>query len=311
VPEESRPSEPLQALRTRVRRRLPSSPSQWAWLAATVASALVVAWHAARVLAPVLTPPARLGHGWDQAEALRFLVMKSLRVYHALPSYDPYACGGHPAWASPDGDPNLVSPLLPAYLVLSLPAALHVEIVFYALASAIGTWLLASRFTQSPALRALAVVVFAFDGRWALQLAGGHLWHGAYALVPWILFFLDRAIGAEPTQGPARRGDVVWAGACLALLVYAGGAYPWPQTVILLGVYALWLAIATRQKCVPMAISGTASFFPRGALIVRPGRKMRMTIGTPIDTAQLHGADRESLTRQVEESVRALFRTEV
>jgi 1-acyl-sn-glycerol-3-phosphate acyltransferase len=74
---------------------------------------------------------------------------------------------------------------------------------------------------------------------------------------------------------------------------------------------AAWLAIATRQKCVPMAISGTASFFPRGALIVRPGRKMRMTIGTPIDTAQLHGADRESLTRQVEESVRALFRTEV
>ncbi len=74
---------------------------------------------------------------------------------------------------------------------------------------------------------------------------------------------------------------------------------------------AAWLAIATRQKCVPMAISGTASFFPRGALIVRPGRKMRMAIGPPIDTAQLRGADRESLTRQVEESVRALFRTEV
>ena len=74
---------------------------------------------------------------------------------------------------------------------------------------------------------------------------------------------------------------------------------------------AAWLAIATRQKCVPMAIIGTASFFPRGALIVRPGRKMRLTIGPPIDTTQLRGADRESLTRQVEESVRALFRTEV
>jgi 1-acyl-sn-glycerol-3-phosphate acyltransferase len=74
---------------------------------------------------------------------------------------------------------------------------------------------------------------------------------------------------------------------------------------------AAWLAIATRQKCVPMAIIGTASFFPRGALIVRPGRKMRMAIGPPIDTTQLRGADRESLTHQVEESVRALFRTEV
>ena len=73
---------------------------------------------------------------------------------------------------------------------------------------------------------------------------------------------------------------------------------------------AAWIGIATRQKCVPMAISGTASFFPRGARIVRPGRKMRMAIGPPIDTAQLHGADRESLTRQLEEGVRALFRTE-
>ncbi len=259
MPDAPRPSEPLQALRTRVRRRLPSSPSQWAWLIATVASGLVVAWHAARVLAPVLTPPARLGHGWDQAEALRYLVMKSLRVYHAFPSYDPYACGGHPAWGSPEGDPNLVSPLLPAYLTLSLSAALHVEIVFYALAAAVGTWMLASRFTQSPALRALAVVVFAFDGRWAMQLAGGHLWHGVYALVPWILFFLDRAIGAEPTQGPARRGDVVWAGACLALMVYAGGAYPWPQTVILVGVYALWLAIAMRSLWPLAALGLTAA----------------------------------------------------
>jgi 1-acyl-sn-glycerol-3-phosphate acyltransferase len=74
---------------------------------------------------------------------------------------------------------------------------------------------------------------------------------------------------------------------------------------------AAWLAIATRQKCVPMAISGTASFFPRGALIVRPGRKMRMAIGPPIDSAQLRGADRQSLTRQLEESVRGLFRTDL
>ena len=74
---------------------------------------------------------------------------------------------------------------------------------------------------------------------------------------------------------------------------------------------AAWLAIATRQKCVPMAISGTAGFFPRGARIVRPGRRMRMAIGPAIDTTQLRGADREALTRQLEESVRSLFRTEV
>jgi 1-acyl-sn-glycerol-3-phosphate acyltransferase len=74
---------------------------------------------------------------------------------------------------------------------------------------------------------------------------------------------------------------------------------------------AAWLAIATRQKCVPMAISGTAGFFPRGARIVRPGRRMRMAIAPAIDTTQLRGADREALTRQLEENVRALFRAEI
>lgn len=73
---------------------------------------------------------------------------------------------------------------------------------------------------------------------------------------------------------------------------------------------AAWLAIATRQKCVPMAISGTASFFPRGARIVRPGGRMRMAIGPAIDTAHLRGDDREALTRQLEEKVRALFRSD-
>jgi hypothetical protein len=260
VPDEPRPSEPLRA---KLRRRLPSTRAGWVLWSASVASLLVLAWLSVRALAPLTLRPTLLGrHDWDQAEALRYLTVKSLRVFHQFPSWNPYACGGHPAWAAPDGDPNVVSPLLPAYLLLSLPVAVHVEIVFFTLAGAVGTWLLASRFTRSPALCALAVVVFAFDGRWALQLAAGHLWHLTYALVPWTLFFLDRAIGAEPSLGPPRRGDVVWAGACMAFMVYAGAAYPWPQTALLLGVYALWLAIATRSlwPVTALALSSAVAF---------------------------------------------------
>jgi hypothetical protein len=260
VPDEPRPSEPLRA---KLRRRMPKARAGWAFAVASVASLLVLAWLSVRALAPLTLRPTLLGrHDWDQAEALRYLTVKSLRVFHQFPSWNPYACGGHPAWAAPDGDPNVVSPLLPAYLALPLAVAVHVEIVAFTLAAAVGTWLLASRFTRSPALRALAVVVFAFDGRWALQLAAGHLWHLTYALVPWTLFFLDRAIGAEPSLGPPRRGDVVWAGACMAFMVYAGAAYPWPQTVLLLVVYALWLAVATRSlwPVTALALSSAVAF---------------------------------------------------
>jgi 1-acyl-sn-glycerol-3-phosphate acyltransferase len=74
---------------------------------------------------------------------------------------------------------------------------------------------------------------------------------------------------------------------------------------------AAWLAIATRLPCVPMAISGTAALFRRGAKIVVPGGRMRMTIGKPIETRDLKGEDRIQLTRRLEAEVRANFVSEV
>jgi 1-acyl-sn-glycerol-3-phosphate acyltransferase len=71
---------------------------------------------------------------------------------------------------------------------------------------------------------------------------------------------------------------------------------------------AAWLAIATRQPCVPLAISGTLALMPRGAKFVRPGRRIRLALGPPLMTTGLRGADRSELTRQLEAAVRDLFR---
>jgi 1-acyl-sn-glycerol-3-phosphate acyltransferase len=117
---------------------------------------------------------------------------------------------------------------------------------------------------------------------------------------------IDRAKG-----GQAIRKALKLAREGFSMVIFAEGTRFSDNRVHPFNDGAAWLAIATRQKCVPMAISGTASFFPRGARIVRPGRRMRMAIGPAIDTAQLHGADREALTQKLEASVRSLFRTEV
>jgi 1-acyl-sn-glycerol-3-phosphate acyltransferase len=117
---------------------------------------------------------------------------------------------------------------------------------------------------------------------------------------------IDRAKG-----GQAIRKAVKAVRDGFSIIVFAEGTRHSDNRVHPFNDGAAWLAIATRQKCVPMAISGTAGFFPRGARIVRPGRRMRMAIGPAIDTAHLHGADREALTRQLEENVRALFVAEV
>ena len=70
---------------------------------------------------------------------------------------------------------------------------------------------------------------------------------------------------------------------------------------------AAWLAIQTRLPCVPMAISGSGAFFPRGAKVVVPGGRMRLSLGPPIATANLRSADRCALTAQLEAAVRAMF----
>jgi len=74
---------------------------------------------------------------------------------------------------------------------------------------------------------------------------------------------------------------------------------------------AAWLAALTKLPAVPMAISGSGAFFPRRAKIVVPGGRMRMTIGTPIPTANLKSGDRSELTSKLEEAVRAMFVEEV
>jgi 1-acyl-sn-glycerol-3-phosphate acyltransferase len=70
---------------------------------------------------------------------------------------------------------------------------------------------------------------------------------------------------------------------------------------------AAWLGLLSGLPCVPMAISGSAAFFPRGARMVIPGKTMRMTVGAPIFTAGRPASDRNKITRQLEQAVRDLF----
>jgi 1-acyl-sn-glycerol-3-phosphate acyltransferase len=74
---------------------------------------------------------------------------------------------------------------------------------------------------------------------------------------------------------------------------------------------AAWLAILSKLPAVPMSISGSGRFYPRGAMIVTPGLTMRMTIGKPIPTEGMRSADRTELTHRLEAAVRATFTTEV
>ena len=195
-------------------------------------------------------------HDWDSQTAHRYLVKKSLLEHFELPFWNPYACGGFPAWGYVEADTVLVSPWLLAYLLLPVSLALRVEVLGMGLLGAAGAYAFAGRFTKSHAARALAAALWAVNGRWGLQTASGHTWHLAYAWLPWCLFFFERA----RLRGARTRELALLAGS-LAMLVYAGGIYPLPHTVLALGLYALVLAAAERslRPLVTLAGGGLAA----------------------------------------------------
>jgi hypothetical protein len=248
----------------RLRRALPASKLGWVLLVATALSWLVILGMIGGVLAPTFGNLSAVGgHDWDQMESHRYLVTKTILRFHQFPFWNPYSCGGHPTWGGFESATVVVSPWLPFYLAMSLPHALRVEVLGSALISAAGAWMLAGRFARSPASRALVVVAFAVNGRWALQTTAGHTWHLAYAWTPWVLYFYDRAVGVDPTHGAPRRRDIVLMGACLAIMVYAGGIYPLPETAFTVGLYGLLLATATRSYR-PIFVGVTAALLAFG-----------------------------------------------
>ncbi len=195
-------------------------------------------------------------HDWDSHLVYRELTMASLREGE-MPLWAPHLCGGNPLWGYAEGATNLVSPYLPAYLLLPISVAIRVEVAGAALTMALGCFLLAGRFTRRISLRVLVVALGAVNGRWALQVAAGHSWHLQYCWLPFALYFFDRALERR------RFGDVCATGAAIALIAYTGGVYPLPHTVLALGVYAVVLAVSARSLR-PLATLATVGLVSLG-----------------------------------------------
>ncbi len=236
-------------LRQRILDRASKSAIGWVLGGSTLVVSAIILAMIAWTLAPTLANLSTVGsHDWDQMESHRYLVTKSILRFHQFPFWNPYACGGHPNWGGFESGTTVVSPWLPFYLAMSMPHAMRVEVWGSALLSAAGAWLLAGRFTRSPAARAFVVIAFAVNGRWALQITSGHTWHLAYEWTPWVLYFFDRAVGADPTRGSPRARDIVLCATSIALMVYMGGIYPLPQTIFALALYGIFLSLFLRSE---------------------------------------------------------------
>ena len=208
-----------------------------------VAVLAILATTAWLVVQPAFADTSKYGwNDWDSHAAYRYITTLAIVKYNTLPWWNPYFCGGFPGWAYVEGATNLVSPYFPFYLFLSTGWALRVEMLGSTALGCVSTYLLAGRFSQSVSLRTLATVLYALNGRWALQLSEGHTWHLQYAWLPLAVYLFDRGIVER------RPRFAVACGLVMALMVYMGAIYPLPHTGLILIAYALLSVLALRRS---------------------------------------------------------------
>lgn len=63
------------------------------------------------------------------------------------------------------------------------------------------------------------------------------------------------------------------------------------------------LALRAKLPIVPMTVSGTRKFLPRGCAVIRPGGRVRIVLGDPVPTADLPFDARDELNERIRRTV--------
>lgn len=167
-------------------------------------------------------------HSWEVA---RVAIMR----FGEWPLWDPHHCGGIPLWGQPQA--QAYSPTWWATgLAFGTVPGHKLFILIHHVVGFVGMWTVARRFYgfAGPA-SALTAVAWAFSGYFAWRASGGHSTFLGFHYVPWIFLCWRRA------HDDLRYSAGV--GALMGLVLFEGGTYPFPLTVLLLLVDALAILI--------------------------------------------------------------------
>ena len=222
--------------------------SEKAVLAGYAALTLYFVW-------PVLTTGSALGiSDWDAHLFQYTSVFRSVYEYGQLPFWNPWFCGGNVLWQNPQAP--LITPLYALALLVSVPAALKINIALHYLIGLLGMHVL---LRKSFAITARAWLVslgavFTFAGGPTFHLSVGHATFLPYFYLPWLLWAFIAAL----ERGSSRHA--LGAGAMLALSVFAGGIHVAAMSAVALTILAVTAAIH-RRDWRPLAIVAVTGVF--------------------------------------------------
>ncbi|HEV8323103.1 MAG TPA: hypothetical protein VG389_15925 [Myxococcota bacterium] len=210
-------------------------------LAATPRARTAAAYVALGVLFlwPLALHPTWMGSGdWAFFHFFEEAFLRAAREHHEVMLWNPWYCGGSFGLANPQS--QVLSPFFWVSLALGGTAGLKARIVGYFAAGAAGAHLLAADTGVPRGLgRFFAGATFASAGFFAWHVGGGHAAFLPFYLLPWTWLCYRRAAAGRGSAG-ARAAWAAALAALWALMLFDGGVYPLPFSVLLVGFHAAW-----------------------------------------------------------------------
>ena len=179
-----------------------------------------------------LASPYHVGvaHDWQYFTQHANAAWRSWAVYHEIPLWEPWYCGGITAIGNLQN--NAVSPSMLLTVFFGLMPGLRLAAFLAFVVGMEGTW----RYVRLHGIHGIgaltAALCFALSGRFVRLFEDGQPIFLAFQLTPWALLCFEKALVDV-------RYIVAGAGV-MGLLLLEGGAIPTPLVSIFLGLMAVW-----------------------------------------------------------------------
>ncbi|MFH1811045.1 MAG: hypothetical protein ABIJ09_20055 [Pseudomonadota bacterium] len=169
------------------------------------------------------------GLDWGVFQLYNELTRWTLLTYHQFPFWNPYFCGGTMHWANPQSSVLSLWTLIDLVVGAEPGLRLRVAGMLFIAMAGMYAW---ARSRGLPWLASTgAALAFGLSGYFAARIGWGHQGHFPFAYLPLVMLCYEAA--------RERLWAAVGVGAVVALMMYDGGAYPLPMTVVLLALRAI------------------------------------------------------------------------
>ena len=175
-------------------------------------------------------------HYINDVTFVSYNIKEAMLKYHTLPLWTPYYYSGQPLFAQPEY-PFLDLNVLFILIFRNIYLAMNLAVIAYFFLAGTGMYFLFWHFKKYHPAALLAAIVFMFNGFvHGFVITGNIMVLQSYALIPFVLLFLAKALQGEDAKDIAFYSIV--AGFFVAMQVWLGGAIFLPYEAILIALYA-------------------------------------------------------------------------